>query len=164
MPRNRKHSYRMNLYPGKLPVDVRFGYRPPKGGDLFPGVWTYRSPLRALALFPREPYYLSSVIHEGVHLVGWAEQNLSLDELSALVPFGDMAHKLGEAAVREEARCRLMDRWTLRFFDEIRFRRVPYSLKRRPDKPFVPQLDDPQSGPAGPAGPAARAGSPGKGV
>ena len=151
--RGKRRKFWMNLYPGKLPVEVRFGYKSPPGdSDLYPSVHTKKAPVSARVFFPQEPYYLSSMIHEGVHLIGWAEENLSQEEMFALVPHGDMAWDLGTKALLEEARCRLMDRWTLRLFDEIRQERVPYSLERRFDKPFVPALDDPKFKPRSSAG------------
>lgn len=139
-----EHEYSLFLYPGRLRVDVVFG-RPWKDGSHYPTVVTYahQGEPHAEVVFPSPPYFLSSVVHEGVHLLGWAEEHLTLKELGALVPRTDMAWGRGEAAVREEARCRLMDRWVLRFLDEVNAGHIEYSRGRRFDKPLVPDTDIP---------------------
>lgn len=138
------HKYSLFLYPGKLRVDVVLGGTS-ADGEVHPHVVTYRSggTPRAEVLFPQPPYYLSSVVHEGVHLLGWAEEHLTPRELEALVPFGDMAWSVGRPALREEGLCRLMDRWVLRFLDEVNAGHIEYSRERRADKPLVPTLDIP---------------------
>ena len=138
------HRYSLYLYPGKLRVDVVFGGSS-SPEEHYPHVVTYRrrGEPGAEVLFPSPPYYLSTVVHEGVHLLGWAEEHLTEEELGSLVPAKDMAWAAGDDAVREEARCRLMDRWVLRFLDEVNAGHIEYSRGRRFDKPLVPTLDIP---------------------